>query len=200
MQNGFVNVADLIPDIQTEIRYATAHNLTGHPLAGYRAPKALMTVEAATALVRAADQLRDMGYGLRIYDAYRPQKAVTDFVIWSGEAENGETKAEFYPELNKEDLFPMGYIARRSGHSRGSTVDLTLTHDGEPVDMGTCFDRMSDLSHHGAKGLTEEQRANRALLCGVMAWAGFSPYENEWWHYRLMSEPYPETYFDFDIE
>ncbi len=200
MQEGFVDVRELIPDAETEIRYATAHNLTGHPLAGYKAGKALMTVEAAKALAKAAEKLRTMGYGILIYDAYRPQKAVTDFVTWSGEAENGETKAEFYPELEKADLFPMGYIARKSGHSRGSTVDLTLTKDGCSIDMGTTFDRMSDLSHHGAAGLTDVQNANRALLRGVMAWAGFAPYENEWWHYRLMNEPYPETYFDFDIE
>ncbi len=200
MQEGFVDVQELIPDAEMEIRYATAHNLTGHPLAGYKAGKALMTVEGAAALAKAAEKLRTMGYGIRIYDAYRPQKAVTDFVTWSGEAENGETKEEFYPELEKSDLFPLGYIARKSGHSRGSTVDLTLTRDGSPLDMGTNFDHMSELSHHGAAGLTENQNANRALLRGVMAWAGFAPYENEWWHYRLMNEPYPETYFDFDIE
>ncbi len=200
MQEGFVDVQELIPDAEMEIRYATDHNLTGHPLAGYKASKALMTVEGAAALAKAAEKLRAMGYGIRIYDAYRPQKAVTDFVTWSGEAENGETKEEFYPELEKSDLFPLGYIARKSGHSRGSTVDLTLTRDGSPLDMGTNFDRMSEMSHHGAAGLTEMQNANRALLRGVMAWAGFAPYENEWWHYRLMNEPYPETYFDFDIE
>ena len=200
MQEGFVDVAALIPDVGLEIRYATPHNLTGHPLAGYKAGKAVLTYEAATELQSAAKKFACLGYGLLIYDAYRPQKAVTDFVLWSQEPENGATKAEFYPQLNKADLFPLGYIARRSGHSRGSTVDLTLTRNGVPVDMGTGFDWMCDKSHHGTAGLTEEQRANRAILCGVMAWAGFAPYENEWCHYRLMSEPYPDTYFDFDIE
>lgn len=200
MQPGFVDLGAYIPGIVVDARYATAHNLTGHPLAGYCAEKAFCTVEAADALVKAAEVFRQMGYGVLIYDAYRPQKAVDDFVAWSQEPENFATKAEFYPALEKTDLFTMGYIARKSGHTRGSTIDLTLTKDGVPVDMGTCFDLMDDLSHHGAAGITEEQEHNRALLRGVMCWAGFAPYENEWWHYRLMNEPYPDTYFDFDIE
>ena len=199
MHEHFVNLAETIPGLQVELRYATAHNLTGHPLAGYRAEKALLTQEAASALARAAEEFRRLGFGLLVYDAYRPQKAVTDFVIWSQEPENGLTKAEFDPQLAKEKLFSMGYIALKSGHSRGSTVDLTLTKEGKPVDMGTGFDWMTAKSHHGAPGLTPEQEAHRALLRGVMAWAGFEPYECEWWHYRLMGEPFPETYFDFDI-
>lgn len=200
MQPGFVDLGTYIPGVAVEARYATAHNLTGHPLAGYCAEKAFCTVEAANALVKAAEVFRQMGYGVLIYDAYRPQKAVDDFVTWSQEPENFATKAEFYPALEKTDLFPMGYIARQSGHTRGSTIDLTLTKSGVPIDMGTCFDLMDDLSHHGAAGVTEAQEQNRALLRSVMCWAGFAPYENEWWHYRLMTEPYPDTYFDFDIE
>ena len=200
MQPGFVDLGTYIPGVAVEARYATAHNLTGHPLAGYCAEKAFCTVEAANALVKAAEVFRQMGYGVLIYDAYRPQKAVDDFVTWSQEPENFATKAEFYPALEKTDLFPMGYIARKSGHTRGSTIDLTLTKSSVPIDMGTCFDLMDDLSHHGAAGVTEAQKRNRALLRGVMCWAGFAPYENEWWHYRLMTEPYPDTYFDFDIE
>ena len=200
MQPGFVDLGTYIPGVAVDARYATSHNLTGHPLAGYCAEKAFCTKEAADALVKAAEVFRQMGYGVLIYDAYRPQKAVNDFVTWSQEPENFGTKAEFYPALEKADLFPMGYIARHSGHTRGSTIDLTLTKGGVPVDMGTCFDLMDDLSHHGAAGLTAEQERNRALLRGVMCWAGFAPYENEWWHYRLMNEPYPDTYFDFNIE
>lgn len=200
MQPGFVDLGAYIPGVAVEARYATAHNLTGHPLAGYCAEKAFCTVEAADALAKAAEVFRQMGYGVLIYDAYRPQKAVDDFVTWSQEPENFATKAEFYPALEKTDLFPMGYIARKSGHTRGSTIDLTLTKSGVPIDMGTCFDLMDDLSHHGAVGVTEAQEQNRALLRSVMCWAGFAPYENEWWHYRLMNEPYPDTYFDFDIE
>ena len=201
MHAGFVDLLEVIPGIQSDIRYAAAHNLTGHPLAGYRTAKALATREAADALGIAFRQARRLGYGMLVYDAYRPQKAVDDFVRWSREPETGETKAEFYPELAKEQLFPLGYIAERSGHSRGSTIDLTLTDAaGHPLDMGTCFDFMGERSHHGAAGLTDQQNRNRALLRAIMAYAGFAPYENEWWHYRLMGEPYPDTCFDFDIE
>ena len=201
MHRGFVDLNDAVPGIRTDIRYATAHNLTGHPLAGYLAAKAVATREAAAALAAAYREAQRLGYGLLIYDAYRPQKAVDDFVRWSREPETGDRKAEFYPELDKADLFPLGYIAERSGHSRGSTIDLTLTDaSGEPVDMGTGFDFMSERSHHGAEGLTEAQSRSRAVLRGIMAYAGFAPYENEWWHYRLMGEPFPETYFDFNIE
>ena len=201
MREGFVDLCEAVPGVRAEVRYATAHNLTGHPLAGYGAARALATREAAEALCRAHDAARALGYGFLIYDAYRPQKAVDDFVRWSREPETGATKAEFYPGLDKAELFPRGYIAARSGHSRGSTVDLTLTDGaGRPVDMGTAFDFMGERSHHGAPGLTEAQARNRALLRQIMEGAGFAPYEHEWWHYRLDQEPYPETYFDFDIE
>lgn len=201
MQEGFVDLSAFIPGIGTDVRYASAHNLTGRSLAGYLAAKALATREAAEALARAFESARRMGYGMLIYDAYRPQKAVSDFARWSREPETGETKAEFYPELEKADLFPLGYIAEKSGHSRGSTIDLTLTDaSGTPLDMGTCFDFMGERSHHGAAGLTAEQSRCRALLRDLMTGAGFAPYENEWWHYRLEKEPYPETYFDFDIK
>ena len=200
MQDGFVDLAQAVPGIAVEIRYATEHNLTGHPLAGYCAGKAIATVDAARALQTAYTLARRLDYGMLIYDAYRPQKAVDDFVIWSQQPEDGSTKAEFYPALEKADLFPQGYIARKSGHSRGSTIDLTLTDEqGRPLDMGTAFDFMGEESHHNAPSATPEQTKNRAALCAIMAYAGFAPYENEWWHYRLMKEPYPDTYFDFDI-
>ena len=201
MPKGFVDLSAAIPGLRTDIRYATAHNLTGHPLSGYLAAKAVTTEEAAAALSHAWQEARRLGYGMLVYDAYRPQKAVDDFVRWSQEPETGLTKAEFYPELDKADLFPLGYIARQSGHSRGSTIDLTLTDGADvPLDMGTCFDFMGARSHHGAAGLTESQRRNRELLRGLMTHAGFTPYQNEWWHYRLLDEPYPNTYFNFDIE
>ena len=200
MHEGFVDIAAYIPGVAVEAKYATHDNLTGAPLDGYRANKALMTKISADALARAVAEFRRMGYGVLVYDAYRPQKAVDNFVRWSQEPETGATKATFYPELDKPQLVPLGYIAKKSGHTRGSTVDLTLTLDGVPVDMGTEFDWMMDKSHHGAPGLTAEQQQNRALLRGVMCWAGFQPIEGEWWHYRYMTEPYPDTYFDFDIE
>lgn len=200
MHEGFVDLCEAVPGIAAEVRYATAHNLTGHPLAGYKAARVLGAREMAEALGRAFRLAQEYGYGMLIYDAYRPQKAVGDFVTWAQEPENGLTKAEFYPEMEKSDLFPQGYIAERSGHTRGSVVDLTLTKDGVPVDMGTEFDRMSDLSHHNSVGVTAEQQRNRAILRAIMAYAGFDCYSAEWWHYRLMDEPYPDTYFDFDIE
>ncbi len=199
MEKGFVDLCQAVPGVQAEIRYATAHNLTGHPLAGYLAPKALGTQEAADALRAAYQAAEKQGYGLLIYDAYRPQKAVNDFVAWSQQPEDGKTKEEFYPNLEKDDLFPQGYIARKSGHTRGSVIDLTLTKNGIPVDMGTTFDYMGQESHHAYKALTEEQLRNRGILRAIMAWAGFESYECEWWHYRLMDEPYPNQYFDFDI-
>ena len=199
MENGFVDLKQYVPGVEVDVRYATAHNLAGHPLAGYRAEKAIATVEAAEALRKAFALAQQLGYGMLIYDAYRPQKAVDDFVRWSEQPEDGMTKAEFYPALEKTQLFPLGYIARKSGHSRGSTIDLTLTRDGKPVDMGGGFDLMDERSHHNAPGLTDEQEKYRRVLCAIMAYAGFAPYECEWWHYRLMKEPYPDCYFDFDI-
>lgn len=200
MKDGFVDLLEAVPGIQADIRYATPHNLTGHPLSGYAAPRPLATVEAAQALKLAFRLAKTLGYVMLLFDAYRPQKAVDDFLRWSEAPEDGLTRQEFYPALEKAKLFSLGYIARKSGHSRGSTIDLTLTRDGVPVDMGGGFDLMDLRSHHNAPGLTDRQEQNRRTLCAIMAYAGFAPYECEWWHYRLMKEPYPDTYFDFDIE
>jgi len=200
LPQGFIDLAEAIPGIRTDVRYATCRNLTGHPLAGYRAGKAIATLQVAEALKTCFDEATQMGCGLLIFDAYRPQKAVDDFVRWSQQPEDETQRKAYYPTLRKEDLFPLGYIAAKSGHSRGSTIDLTLTDaSGQPLDMGTDFDFMDDLSHHGAMGLTEHQQENRRLLLSIMEKGGFVPYENEWWHYRLRNEPYPDTYFDFDI-
>ena len=203
MQAGFVDLGAYIPGISVEARYATSHNLTGHPLAGYCAEKAFATVEAANALQKAVNVFRQMGYGVLIYDAYRPQKAVNDFVVWSQEEENFATKAEFYPALEKADLFPMGYIARRSGHTRGSTIDLTLFDAAaqKDLDMGGGFDYFGELSWAGyTRTLTQEQIANRRLLREMMVRHGFRPLEEEWWHFTLVEEPYPDVYFDFLVE
>lgn len=190
----FCDLGKELPALIMDIRYATHHNLTGHPLNGYEAGKAIGTralMEGMKRAISAANGLR-----FRVFDAYRPQRAVMDFVKWAQEPENGLTKAEFYPALEKADLFPMGYIALKSGHSRGSVIDLTL--DG--FDMGTPFDLMDERSHHGAAGVTPEQAFNRRQLRAIMESAGFEAYENEWWHYRLAQEPYPDTYFDFVIK
>lgn len=201
MQEGFVSLQSLFPSVHIELRYATPHNLTGEPLDGYHAQRAYLTREAADAFGQVLQTLEMQGYGVLIYDAYRPQKAVNHFLRWSQQPEDGRTKAEFYPDLEKIQLFPLGYIALKSGHSRGSTIDLTLTDaDGHPLDMGSCFDRMGEISHHDYMQLPPEVLARRQMLKKCMEVAGFLPYENEWWHYRLASEPYPDTYFDFDIE
>lgn len=194
LHQGFCDLGKEIPELIVDIRYATPHNLTGHPLNGYAAGKAIGTRELCRAMANACRLAG--GRRFRVFDAYRPQRAVTDFAQWALLPEDGKTKAEFYPALEKTALFPLGYIALKSGHSRGSTIDLTL----EGLDMGTAFDLMDDRSHHGASGLTPEQTRNRELLKSIMTEAGFEPYANEWWHYRLMDEPFPDTYFDFVID
>ena len=198
--SGFVVVSDLIPDVLLDVRYYSTFNFVAERVDGYAQPLVLLTREAAQALARVNEEALNRGLRRKLFDGYRPQRAVNHFVRWAEDASATQTKAIFYPEVDKRDLFSLGVIAQKSGHSRGSTIDLTLTKSGVPIDMGTCFDLMDDLSHHGAAGVTEAQEQNRALLRSVMCWAGFAPYENEWWHYRLMTEPYPDTYFDFDIE
>lgn len=198
---GFVYVRDVVPSIREDIRYAGSHNFMGRPADGYAAPRAVLTCEAAQALKAAADAFAAQGYALLVYDGYRPQRAVDHFARWAQDEQDTAAKAEFYPALEKCELFPRGYIALKSGHSRGSTVDLTLTDmSGAPLDMGGEFDWFSPVSGHGYPGLTPEQRQNRLLLQSGMMAAGFLPYSEEWWHYRLDGEPYPDTYFDFVIE
>ena len=201
LPEGFVYVRDVIPDAIEDIRYAGTHNFTGTVVEGYEAPFAIMTAEAAEKLAHAADMLREQGYRIKIFDAYRPLRAVRYFIRWSQEEENGLTSEEFYPEFKKRSqLVDQGYIARNSSHTRGSAVDLTLTDlNGNELDMGTCFDYFGKLAWHGAKGITQEQMLNRLMLKTVMEEAGFRPFEKEWWHYKLRGEPYPETSFDFIV-
>lgn len=199
--DSFVYVTDLIPYVREDIRYAGSHNFMGRPADGYAAPRAVLTREAAQALQAAAEAFAGKGYGLLIYDGYRPQRAVDHFARWAKDESDTLAKEEFYPELDKAELFPKGYIALRSGHSRGSTVDLTLTDgEGTPLDMGGEFDWFSRISSHDYEKLTPRQKENRLLLKAGMVEAGFLPYSEEWWHYRLANEPYPDTYFDFVIE
>lgn len=201
LPDGFVYVQDVIPDVIQEIRYAGDHNFTGRPVDGYEAPFAIMTKEAAEKLALAADELRQMGYRIKIFDAYRPRRAVRAFVDWSEEAENGLTRDEFYPEFSdRGQLVDQGYIARNSSHCRGSAVDLTITDlDGNELDMGTCFDYFGKKAWHGASNITKEQEENRNVLLRAMENAGFRPFEQEWWHYKMLGEPYPETAFDFIV-
>ncbi|MBR0228751.1 MAG: M15 family metallopeptidase [Clostridia bacterium] len=200
LPEGFCYVHEVIEDVILDIRYAGAHNFVGDVIDGYEAPYAILTVEAAEKLKEAADEFRQMGYRLMIFDAYRPQRAVRHFVRWAKDAKDTRMQAEFYPEYKKKlRLVDDGYIARNSSHCRGSAVDLTIADmDGNPLDMGTGFDYFGKLAWHGARGITEEQAANRKLLCTVMEKHGFKRFDHEWWHYRLRNEPYSEG-FDFPV-
>ena len=202
LPEGFVYLRDVIPDIREAMVYATTRNFVGAPVDGYRAQRAILTSRAARALEIAALAARADGYRMVIFDAYRPAKAVRHFVRWAEDAADTRTQAAYYPEFpDKQALLSGGFIARRSGHSRGSTVDLSLERldTGEALPMGTGFDRFGPIAAHGAQGITEAETANRAYLCRLMLGAGFEPYSAEWWHYTLKNEPYPDTYFDFDV-
>ena len=199
--SDFVLLTDAVPDAILEIRYYSTYNFVGDRIDGYEEPLAFLTREAAQALRAVSDDLIAQGYRLKIYDAYRPQMAVTHFMNWALDPEDTRMKAYFYPELEKDVLFPQGYISERSGHSRGSTVDLTLfdmTAEKE-VDMGGTFDYFGQLSHPDYRGITEEQYANRMILRSAMLAHGFKPLVEEWWHFTLADEPFPDTYFTFPV-
>ena len=202
VSEGFVHVSDKCQNVIQEIRYFSSYNFVGERIDGYLAPQAILTDPAATALCKAAVAAEEKGYTLKIFDAYRPQSAVDHFVRWGMNAADTRMKAIFYPQVDKARVFDQGYVATRSGHSRGSTVDLTLVdrQSGKEVDMGTPFDFFGAASHHGALGISTQQEANRAALLGLMENAGFKRYKEEWWHYTLKNEPYPDTYFNFAVE
>ena len=199
--SGFVLLSDAVPDAILEIRYYSTYNFIGDRIDGYEEPIALLTKEAAAALRAVSDEMVKQGYRLKIYDAYRPQMAVSHFMRWALDAGDARMKAYFYPELEKDRLFPLGFIAERSGHSRGSTVDLTLfdMKTGKEIDMGGPFDYFGDKSHPDYTGITAEQHVNRILLRDAMTTQGFKPIAEEWWHFTLQNEPYPDTYFTFPV-
>ena len=199
--SGFVVLADHVPGIVQEIRYHSTYNFVGDRIDGYEEPIALLTIEAARALKTVANKAAVMGYRLKIFDAYRPAAAVRHFVLWGIEDLDQRMKPFFYPDLEKEELFSQGYIAKQSSHSRGSTVDLTLLdmRTGREADMGTPFDWFSEQSHPDSAAVTDEQRANRMMLRDLMTRNGFEPISCEWWHFTLRDEPYPDTYFDFPV-
>jgi D-alanyl-D-alanine dipeptidase len=201
LPNGFAYVTDIISTAELEIRYFSNDNFTGAVVDGYEAPKAILTREAAEALKNAADALYENGYYIKIFDAYRPQRAVNHFIRWAQDLNDTKMKEKYYPELDKSVLFELGYIAEKSGHSRGSTVDLTLVEisTGEELDMGSGFDFFGEISNHGTHLITPEQEKNRNILRDAMVDAGFEVYPEEWWHYKLKNEPYPDTYFDFPV-
>ena len=199
--HGFVSVGEVIPDVLLDIRYYSSFNFIGERIDGYEEPAALLTREAAQALKEASNEAMEQGFRLKIYDAYRPQKAVDHFVRWAKDPEDIRMKAFFYPDLEKTEIIPQGYIAEHSGHSRGSTVDLTLFDMAtqQDVDMGGTFDFFGELSHPDYSGVSEVQHANRMLLQSLMVKHGFRPLETEWWHFTLENEPWPDTYFTFSV-
>ena len=199
--SGFVVLGEFIPDIIQEIRYYSTYNFVGDRIDGYEMPCALMTREAAEALKKVSDDVMKMGYRLKVYDAYRPQKAVDHFVRWAKDTKNTRMKKYFYPEIGKERLFPEDYIMEKSGHSRGSTIDLTLfdMKTGKEVDMGGTFDYFGEKSHPDYKKITKTQYKNRMILRDAMVKHGFRPLYSEWWHFTLENEPYPDMYFTFPV-
>jgi len=199
---GLVYLDAAVPGLVIDLRYATTENFPGQQVDGYRDAHAVLSVPAAQALAAVQAALQAFGLGLKVFDAYRPQRAVDHFVRWGKNLDDQRTKPEYYPDVAKENLFKEGYIAARSSHSRGSTVDLTIVHrDSEGVahelDMGSRFDFFGPVSWPDSPRVTAQQRANRMLLQGLMRTHGFEPYAQEWWHFTLGNEPYPETYFNF---
>ncbi|WP_432837355.1 M15 family metallopeptidase [Dactylosporangium sp. CA-092794] len=224
LPQGFVGLSDVDGSILSDMRYATPHNFVGRVVNGYVRPRCIVTRQAAEALHRVQQSALARGFSLKMYDCYRPQRAVDDFVSWSHDADQ-RMKGEFYPRVAKSELFDDGYIGGPTAHSRGSTVDLTIAAlparaerayaPGEPLvsctapadrrfpddsaDMGTGFDCFDPLAHTAADGITQAEAANRALLKDLMAAQGFTNYPKEWWHYTLSQEPFPDTYFDFPV-
>ena len=199
---NFVELAQVIPDVILEIRYYSTYNFIGDRIDGYEEPCALITKEAAAALKLVNDECIRRGYRIKIYDTYRPQCAVQHFVRWAKDVDDTRMKAQFYQNIDKSNLFKEGFIAEKSGHSRGSTVDLTLLDmkTGKELDMGGTFDWFGVESHLSYKGVTKEQLANRMLLHDIMVAHGFKPLPEEWWHFTLENEPYPDTYFNFPVK
>ena len=197
--SGFVLLSDHVPQIVQEIRYFSTYNFIGDRIDGYEEPCALLTKEAARALKAVSNEVMVQGYRLKVFDAYRPACAVRHFVLWGIEDQDVRMKPYFYPDLEKQELFAKGYIAKQSSHSRGSAVDLTLLDmkTGKELDMGSPFDFFGEISHPDCRSVTEEQYENRMLLQRVMTRNGFDPLDCEWWHFVLRDEPYPDTYFEF---
>jgi D-alanyl-D-alanine dipeptidase len=200
--NGdFVFVDEFVPGIRWDAKYATWDNFTGKPVDGYHANRIVGTRALCAALSRAAEEAASLGFGLLLWDGYRPQRAVDCFLRWSRQPENGRRKRRHYPNIDRPEMFDRGYVAAKSGHSRGGAVDLTLYElaAGDLVPMGGGHDLMDAVSHHGAPGITPAEADNRRRLCAIMLDCGFASYQREWWHYALRHEPYPSTYFDFPI-
>lgn len=198
----FVYLVDVIPNIKIELRYFSANNFIGKPIEGYNANKLILTKNAALSLIKVQEDLEANGYCLKVFDAYRPQRAVNHFVRWAENLNDTINKQVYYPKVKKKDLFNEGYIASRSGHTRGSTLDLTIINKDTnmELDMGSPYDFFGTESWVNYKGISKKQIANRELLQTVMIKHGFINYPKEWWHFTLKNEPFPDTYFDFVVE
>lgn len=223
---NFVHLKDIDPTIQQDIRYHSHHNFIGHPIKGYLSPTCILTKPAAQALAKVQHELLKQNLTLKVYDCYRPQMAVDEFITWSSDPADQKMKAEFYPRVDKKNFFKLGYVAEKSSHSRGSTVDLTIMPNTTPttdtykpgqalvactapygkrfkdgsIDMGTGYDCMDELSHSSNQSLNKTALKNRKLLSKLMQENGFKPYPEEWWHFTLKSEPFPDTYFNFLVK
>ncbi len=202
LPKGFVDVADVVPGLVADLRYATANNFVGKKIDGYIAPRCILSRQAAEALAAVQRDLAEKGLGLKVFDCYRPTRAVAHFMRWARDLSDTATKATHYPAIDKRELFKEGYIASRSGHSRGSTVDLTLvrTANNVELDMGTPFDFFSPKSWPGDTTVGHDAQFNRRMLFEAMNRRGFRDYDKEWWHFTLVNEPFPNRYFDFPVE
>ena len=201
LPEGFVYINDLDNRINIDLRYSTENNFTGKVIDGYRSNKAIISTEAAMALIQVQNDLDQMNLSLKIFDAYRPQMSVNYFINWSNDPVDTINKSIYYPKIKKSELFPLGYIAERSGHSRGSTVDLTIVDNTtfKELDMGTPYDFFGPESATNFIEITDKQRSNRLLLLETMTRNGFKNYSKEWWHYTLKEEPFND-YFNFVID
>ncbi|WP_298904929.1 M15 family metallopeptidase [uncultured Psychroserpens sp.] len=202
LPEGFIHVKDVIPDIEVELRYYSKNNFVGDTIVGYKANTLILTKQSAEALKKVQDELQDQNLCLLVYDGYRPQRAVNHFMRWAKDLNDTINKQQFYPNVEKRHLFKEEYIASRSGHSRGSTLDLTIidANTNEPLDMGSPYDFFGKESWVDHPDLTKKQKANRQLLQRVMLKHNFRNYPKEWWHFTLRWEPFPKTYFDFEVE
>ncbi|GAB3036377.1 M15 family metallopeptidase [Bowmanella dokdonensis] len=202
--DDFTDMTQALPHAIYEIRYFGSNNFVGEAVDGYLAPKCILQDKAAGALIRVAEQAQTQGLKLKIFDCYRPQRAVAHFMRWAEDLADIRTKADYYPNLGKDKLVGE-YIAERSGHSRGATVDLTLSEKNQQgqwqeLDMGSAFDMFDPLSNTDNPAVSDEQKHNRLLLKSLMEAQGFKNYPMEWWHYSLSPQPYPDTYFDFPVK
>ncbi len=202
LPDGFVYVKTIIPDLEVELKYYSTDNFVGDTIDGYKSNRLILTKPTAEQLNLVQEELQEQNLCLKVFDGYRPQRAVDHFIRWAKDLNDTINKARFYPNVTKKNLFVEEYIASRSGHSKGSTVDLTIIdgNTGEPLDMGTPFDFFGKESWVNYAGISEEQKKNRQLLQFIMLKYNFKNYSQEWWHFTLKNEPFPKTYFDFEVE